>query len=222
MTPNGRVRRAAVAAILTILLCSCGKPLVREAARTSPSAKPSPEAAASSTSGGSRVSDLDPGLHLSVRTSYYRIRGSSVSDLRSGIGRHGPGKFDAVTKWSTQYAFTSAPAADGCSPENVRVELSVEFVLPKWSPDTGAPPALRSLWSDYSSALRRHESIHRRIAEAGAKELLRALRDLGPFPCERLDQTAARTARRIVRQTSERQRQYDDATNHGSSQGVVL
>ncbi|MEX1047394.1 MAG: DUF922 domain-containing protein [Actinomycetota bacterium] len=221
MRPSRRVRWAAGVAFAAILLSSCEPQSPREATRGSPSANP-PPATAGQTSGGSRDSDLEPGLHISVGTSHYRVRGSSLSELRSGIARHGPGKFDAVTKWSTQYAFTSPPEADLCSAENVRVDLSVEFVLPKWSPFAGAPAALRSAWSDYSSALRRHESVHKRIAEAGARELLLALRDLGSLPCERLDQAAARIARRSVRQTNERQRHYDDLTNHGASQGVVL
>jgi len=132
---------------------------------------------------------------ITISTSYYSVDGDSAAELRSSMRKNGPGRFHALTKWRSNWD------------EKCRVNLSLEYVYPKWENRAKAPKKLRQKWDKMLKAMRVHEEIHGEHFKKASREVV-AANCVG--------------ARRIFRKWERVSRQYDNETRHGATQGVIL
>lgn len=76
-------------------------------------------------------------------------------------------------------------------------------------------------WNAYLDALRRHENGHREIGVGAGQAIYQAVDQLPSYDsCDALEQAAEATGRRILEQHRQQELDYDQATNHGATQGV--
>jgi len=192
-------------------------------ASSSPERAPAPTPAPDSAA----LAAAAPRAAVTTREQYYDIDGSSAGALRNQIKRLGPkdesGKSqDALTVWSIEWGYGTAPRGDSCVLRDVKVTLNVAITLPRWTPPATTSAALLKSWQTYLRALRLHEAGHRTIAERNAREVMAALTPLRGTSCDKLSEEATRTGEQIVADGRARNRAYDIETKHGQTQGVDL
>jgi len=167
---------------------------------------------------------LEGGAIIHVSEQRYAVSGATEGEILGSMRANGPStngsSFFGLT--GSESSFQLQPRMDGesCVAEDVRVELAVTITLPEWEPVSDVPYELQRDWSRFSTALKRHEDGHRQIAADGATATRDALQGLRRASCQQVDADARQLARRIADQTEAEHNRYDDATDHGRTQGA--
>lgn len=171
------------------------------------------------------ISTSNPGFHQDVDNYYYQIYGLTTSDLGAQMRECGPkwegGSYGAITNWNTNWQYNYLPLANGCNIQNVTVGVKVDIYYPKWEPSDSFQSGLATIWQNYIDALVVHENGHRDFALEGGQEILNTLSNLpSQTTCDEAGMVANETGSSITDDYSARSRAYDDATNHGETQGA--
>ena len=156
----------------------------------------------------------------------YAIEGNNARTLTEQMKQLGPGdsngdRNDAYTRWyvTWTYAFTRSP--ESCVIADVHVKVHVNTVLPTWSPPNDAAPDLPARWKKFSEALALHERGHLQIGVHSGQEIRQALLTLPPAgSCDTVEGEANEIARAIVTLHNAYDRDYDEHTHHGFTQGT--
>jgi predicted secreted Zn-dependent protease len=157
----------------------------------------------------------------------YDIAGTKAGQLKRAMKRLGPReggrRYFAYTEWELTWTYTLDEAESGCRFASFDVRAAVTMTLPRWTPGDDASPELRERWDRFLSALETHERGHGRIATEAARSIEAAVATLEPSAtCDRLEREAEATAMEKVERYRLRERQYDEETNHGRTQGARL
>lgn len=166
------------------------------------------------------------GVEVDARESFYDVTGATAAALRAGMLRRGLtaasgrpvfGRHD----WRVRWTYRTAPTIGGCELRDIRVQLTLETIMPRWRPPGDAPPALVAEWEEFVGALDTHERGHRGLSLEAGREAARALRSHASGTCAGLGRQASAAAQRVVETYRDRNRAYDDSTRHGATQGAV-
>ncbi|MFO0564173.1 MAG: DUF922 domain-containing Zn-dependent protease [Polyangiaceae bacterium] len=171
------------------------------------------------------ASPLPSEIESDTRHEDYAIQGSSASALRSDMDRHGPtdaeGRHDAYTRWNVRWSFPYDRKPNVCGTGDVKVSVTITFVMPDWTPPADAPDDLVRRWNAYKKALELHENGHKEHGLAAAKDILSTLRALPAEPdCDGMNRVANAAARRVIDKYKEKDKTYDRDTRHGATQGA--
>lgn len=159
----------------------------------------------------------------------YDVCGSSIPELRAGLGRNGirmsdGNTYDALAAWQVWWEYDydrSVPGA--CRVDDFRAFVDVTIRYPNWATDSEVHADLADAWDSYLHSLIRHEQGHRDIAVEAAEALTRAVAALPPSPtCADVDQAVAALGRTHLQRLRRNQLSYDAKTDHGALQGAVL
>jgi predicted secreted Zn-dependent protease len=155
-----------------------------------------------------------------VRVNYYDVQGGDYNSVLGSLmsGREFAGKTD----WLLSYKYQPRVEAGACKAESVTTKLALSMTLPRWLPPSGAAADLIGRWERFMSALRVHEEGHvqdARNLESGAK---RALLALSSSNCGALDSAMRAKFDQLLEQGRARDRDYDQQTGHGKTQGAVF
>lgn len=148
----------------------------------------------------------------------YPVSGGSPRGIRESINRSRPREpgrepFDGMTVWS--YSTRWRGSSDGgCDPTSAEVTAHVVITLPELTNRQALGRAERENWDRYLSRLAAHEQNHARIALAGIDQLRTFMR--GAPNCETM--LAARA--QIDAAIRDANRQYDETTRHGATEGA--
>jgi len=175
---------------------------------------------------------LPAGLSIHSFESPYVITGSTAQDLAQGMLASGPRMEDvpvfALTESQIRWRVTPARArvssglrGEDCRLQQVRVELIVRVMLPRWVPPSSSGDDLKSQWAVFITALKEHESHHQALGQRAAREVLATLRALPRTRCDVIQSTVDRAAHTVLNTYHEQNVAYDRDTLHGRSQGVV-
>jgi predicted secreted Zn-dependent protease len=155
-----------------------------------------------------------------VRFNYYDVQGG---DYRSVLGSMMSGRqFAAKTDWLLSYQYKPRMDAGACKVESVTTKLELSMTLPRWSPPPGAPGDLIGRWERFMSALRVHEDGHAQDARDLESAAKRALLALSSPNCGALDSAMRARFGQLLEQGRARDRDYDQQTGHGKTQGAVF
>jgi predicted secreted Zn-dependent protease len=169
---------------------------------------------------------LDPVQN--VKYEYYEVCGCSEKDLQcdlklKGVKCKDGKKYDSTTNWTLTWHYNRNKHSNTCTTDAFTVSVDIIFRLPKWARDAKAPEQLAAKWDSYVKNVFAHESGHKDRAVKAAVELTQTIADLPPArTCWELDQEVNRIARARVNKLYDEQTEYDMATNHGMSQGVLF
>jgi predicted secreted Zn-dependent protease len=165
---------------------------------------------------------------VTERYEYYDIHGSCENDLlrelkQKGIAWGDGKKYESVTSWHVKWNYGYTADAQTCSADSYQVTVDIVFRYPKWTPMENAPRSLADKWDNYMKHLIVHENEHRDMALAAAAELSHAVSEIPPAKtCTELDRVVRNLSRARMNKLNDDERHYDEATNHGATQGAIF
>jgi predicted secreted Zn-dependent protease len=162
-----------------------------------------------------------------VKESYYSIQGTTAPALRSQMKMLGPldnGKhFDAYTKYHVQWRYEFDQSDGACKLTNIHVTVNTNYIYPRWENYFSATSAMQSNWNTYFARLSAHERKHGEHGVNAANEIDTMLSQLPAMTnCNVLGDTANDRAYQILEKYQRVDSEYDQVTNHGINEGVML
>jgi len=170
---------------------------------------------------------------INIKTDYYDINGHSFSKLRHEMAEKGPRTHGATqygwwatTTWQVRYQVEYKTTRRGCIVDTAQTTVAIEFVYPRWIDHDYAPASIRQAWDRMYQALVRHEGIHAGHGISAAREIEKALPKLPPRNgvngCDMIKRDVQARALEIVEKYKQEDILFDERTNHGANEGVVL
>jgi len=165
---------------------------------------------------------------VSEKYEYYDICGCSEEELQCDLkqkcitwkdGR----KYDSLTSWDMKWDHGYDQASETCAIRSFRPIVEITFRYPKWKRTEDAPKSLREKWDRYIQNLIVHENGHRDMVVEAANDLAHAAVQLSPASsCDDLDRNVRSLFRKSMEKLKKDQREYDEITMHGTTQGAVF
>jgi len=159
---------------------------------------------------------------------YYEVCGCDEEelhcDLKQKCVRWSDGhKYDSLTSWDVKWDHRYDQASERCAINSFKPIVEITFRYPRWKRTDDAPRPLVEKWDRYLENLIIHENGHRdRVVDAAA-DLSRAVAQLPPAPtCADLDRNVRALFRMRMAKMNKDQREYDETTKHGATQGAVF
>jgi len=164
---------------------------------------------------------------VSWKTNYYNVGGATFQAIRQSLNYMHPWKgqssMDGLTDWRIEWHYTVQAASDGCRCASFTTRTTITITLPRWIAPAEATPEVRTAWTNYITALGKHELGHAQLALAAAAEQQRQVGALGAQPnCPAMNNKINETARKVLEEFRAKDRDYDRTTEHGAKQGAVL
>jgi predicted secreted Zn-dependent protease len=155
---------------------------------------------------------------------YYDVAANPNKKLGSLLNNASPFKeggrsFHAKTKWNIRWSYSFNKNASGeCRLGATKVMLDTTISLPRL---VGDSPEQQRQFARYLIPLEKHELGHYQIAREAAAAVKEKLASLPGNPnCSELGKLADTTGKKTVNAYNEKNRAYDDETDHGRSQGA--
>jgi predicted secreted Zn-dependent protease len=156
----------------------------------------------------------------------YDVTGVDYSGLVRSLAAHGPqfnGKsFHGLAKWNVSYRYETQVAGRQCKFSHIELKIAGEILMPNWRDEAKASTELRQRWSKYYAALKAHEEGHVQHGKELALRLREHFLGLGNFECAEAGGLAQRAFDRIYSNLKDRDRDYDQRTQHGATQGALF
>lgn len=167
----------------------------------------------------------DPGLHQDTSNYYYQVYGYTYYEVGHQLYECGAKtdglSYAAYTSWHVNWAYNYNYTATSCRIKDVAVGVKIDYFYPKWEDPGNAEGGLAGRWQTYMSNLITHEEGHGQNGLNAAQDVLYALSTMPTYAsCDELMSGANQTGQNIVADYSARDKQYDEATNHGETQGA--
>lgn len=162
------------------------------------------------------------------REAYYPVYGSNAKQLRDQMRAKGPagddgGRYDAYTRYYVKWRFTYRKTGNNCAIRTVKVTVDTKYDYPEWRDYADASPQMQQNWNNYMAKLKAHERGHAMHGINCANEIDDMLSQLPPMDsCGILGKTANDKAYAILNKYRNEDVVYDDTTDHGRKQGVML
>lgn len=159
---------------------------------------------------------------------WYDVEGASEGAVRAALSRLGPidsagARHDAYTQWYVTWHFPLVRTDLGCATGPVSTSMRVRITLPRWQAPPEASIELVARWRTYLDVLATHELGHRERGLEAAADIEAELPLLGPKPsCEEAERIANQAAHQILERHRQADRDYDELTQHGATQGAVF
>jgi predicted secreted Zn-dependent protease len=157
-----------------------------------------------------------------IATNHYEVQGSDYVSLSRSLKANGPKGFHGLASWRITYEYTTERQQNACRIATVRLKVSGEILMPKWTDEAAAPLELQRRWNNYYSALKRHEDGHIQHGKELAQLVNERLLGLGDVSCSQLPSLAQGAFQRLYDNLKARDREYDVRTNHGETQGALF
>ncbi len=169
-------------------------------------------------------------IQVTIKNAYYELNGSLPTDLVEQMQRNGPtggnpgGRhYSAWTDWYIRWSYSYNSVPNGCVIGTVKVDVTITFTFPHWNKPDDISSGLDSKWNKFLAALQTHENGHRDNGIRAGQEIYRGLSAMPAQPnCQALQTTAANTGNHLLDQFRQQDIQYDAATRHGATQGVIF
>ena len=134
-----------------------------------------------------------------------------------------PGGHLGHATWYVSYTYRSRSApGGGCAVESVATKLDLKVRLPRWSQPAGASSELTARWDRYMDALQVHENGHLQTGRDLESNFKRTASGISASDCSALDGALRASFDSLLRQATQRDKDYDAQTGHGATQGAVF
>lgn len=132
-------------------------------------------------------------------------------------------KYDSLTSWDMKWDHGYDQASRTCTVTAFKPIVEITFHYPKWKRTDEAPRSLMEKWDRYLKNLTIHENGHRDRVVKAAEDLSRDVAQLPPATtCADLDRNVRALFRKRMEIMNKDQREYDEITKHGITQGAVF
>ncbi len=167
-------------------------------------------------------------IQENIKTEYYDISGLTKKALNQQMAKLGPECDDtncfASADWAIDWTY---PIADGSTCEPVSVEVSIKYTLPRWANKNQASVSLQKDWDNFIVKLKAHEEHHKDIAVKWGNLFLDEINKINTQnyqSCRELEDIISEyhATGKIIMGCTQETEKYDDDTNHGILEGIVL
>lgn len=130
-------------------------------------------------------------------------------------------RFHGYTHWNVRWNFWwQQDTAGRCRITRVSTRLQSRIQMPELATGTAAQTAA---FARYHTALYQHELGHVEFGRKAAQAIDRGIAALPPAPdCPTLEQQANALGQRLLTEQAQQERDYDQRTRHGATQGALL
>lgn len=160
------------------------------------------------------------GLDTKIIWNRYPVTGRDYASLVRSLSANGPKGFHGVANWDISYQYTTVPSGSMCRFDSVRLSVKGEILMPKWTDEAAAPPPLRQRWQDYYAALQQHEEGHVQHGNELAALVQEKFLGYGDMACGQAKAIAQSEFDRLYNNLKNRDKEYDQRTQHGATQGA--
>ncbi|WP_429380290.1 DUF922 domain-containing protein [Pseudomonas laurylsulfatiphila] len=166
--------------------------------------------------------------NVTFQISYYPVSGHSIAEIRNSIGQNTPSKegdvfYAGVTIWDLNSSFDMVGSPSGCTLTNSQVYLNTTIHLPQLADQSLVSDGVRSEWTRFSNALKTHEMMHAKNAYRAASTLLSKINNLSTsVQCDRARIIIQEGTDALIKRITEFDRDLDNETEHGRTQGAYL
>ena len=157
-------------------------------------------------------------LDLQLTVPHYDVLGKDYESVVRSMNNNGLRGAAGLAAWKVRYTYTTKKSRDDCQIATVRVIVSGEILMPRWTGESDAPRELQRWWSNMYDKLKRHEDGHIQHGRELALLVKERLMGLGVVPCDQLQSLAQREYQSIYDNLKGRDQEYDRRTNHGLNQ----
>lgn len=166
---------------------------------------------------------------VTEKTNFYDLTGTTAEAVRADVRQKGPlgqnnRRFVGLTYTYVRYRFWYDGDNEACRVTNVVTEVDVTFTMPQWIDRDKATPDLQAKWDRFIAALWVHERGHRDIGVEIARDIEKAITDLGRLGKCSTDfrDFIQGLAKVYLDDIQPRHDKYDRDTGHGRTQGAGL
>jgi predicted secreted Zn-dependent protease len=145
---------------------------------------------------------------------YYQIRGSTETELAKEIQTKGPDGYAGYTNWYIRWGWPGF-GHEECDLSKAWITTKVSVTLPEWDPPTGVPADLIKNWTEFNTALYKHEMGHVGNINNALPLIQQAIQGADCI-------TADSAADQVLDKLRGWDVEYDDKTDHGRTQGAVF
>lgn len=160
------------------------------------------------------------GLDTKIIWNRYPVSGQDYASLVRSLSANGPKGFHGLSSWDISYQYTTVPAGNMCRFDTIRLTVKGEILMPKWTDEAAAPPSLRQRWQDYYAALQQHEEGHVQHGNELAALIQEKFLGYGDMACGQAKAIAQSEFDRLYNNLKNRDKEYDQRTQHGATQGA--
>jgi predicted secreted Zn-dependent protease len=160
------------------------------------------------------------GLDTKIIWNRYPVSGQDYASLVRSLSANGPKGFHGLSSWDISYQYTTVPAGNMCRFDTIRLTVKGEILMPKWTDEAAAPPTLRQRWQDYYAALQQHEEGHVQHGNELAALIQEKFLGYGDMACGQAKAIAQSEFDRLYNNLKNRDKEYDQRTQHGATQGA--
>ena len=134
-----------------------------------------------------------PRVDVEVTERVYKVRGDSLGAVVAQLNRmRVPGAGGSLSQGATTYdivpEYTALARGGTCRVADLRLDVRISIVLPRWPGLEGRPAEERRRWGVIEEAIREHEYVHRDLTVEGARALARSLEGREARGCRALRQ----------------------------------
>ncbi|MGA8515781.1 MAG: DUF922 domain-containing protein [Burkholderiaceae bacterium] len=173
-------------------------------------------------SGIKSVAKSSSALETQIIWNRYPVKGNSYDSLIKSLAVNGPKGFHGLAGWNISYHFSTKAEGKLCRFDNVRLKIVGEILLPKWTDEAAAPAALQQRWQGYYAALQQHEEGHVQHGNELAALVREKFLGVSDFPCAQAAVVAQAEFDKVYANLKNRDKEYDQRTQHGATQGAVF
>ncbi|MDO6712974.1 DUF922 domain-containing protein [Aliiglaciecola sp. 2_MG-2023] len=131
--------------------------------------------------------------------------------------------FHGRTQWQLTPVFGLQTSGNLCRLVGIKVYLEGLYTMPEMSNRKTAAENLKQTFDDYYTALLDHEKGHQAIWIEAGESIERKLKSMPPhFQCSQLKSQASKQVAKLVKFYQLQNKQYDQDTGHGKTQGVFI
>ena len=165
---------------------------------------------------------------IATKYNFYSIYPQKKQDLEAEMTKRSPiiyqgKKFKGYTKWYVEWRIRWYEKQDNCQITQVKTSLTVTYTLPQIPKEYETARETRIIFNNFYAALFKHEQNHRDSGLFAARDIEKALFNLGSFPnCQQLELAANQKGHQILQQYVQRDIDYDKRTDHGRLEGVMI
>ena len=158
---------------------------------------------------------------IKIKYNYYTISPKSKSDIKNQILKNSPTHYAGFTKWRINYHYKWKRSGNQCKITKTDVKLTITHTMPKILNPNQADKDVRHTFEQYYDALLSHEKNHKKISRDAAfalEEMLLSYKG----DCSLMKSTIKKRAKEIFDTCKTRNKKYDETTQHGKTEGVLL
>ncbi|MFK7854582.1 MAG: DUF922 domain-containing protein [Granulosicoccus sp.] len=157
-----------------------------------------------------------------VNYQYYDLYASDGPELLRQIARQGSNGFAAHTDWRISYEFTTSKRGGNCRLVGTKVNLNIDYLMPKWKNEAFADLALQSRWKSWNKNLLKHEQQHGAHGEAAYAAINSQFAQVSAeSDCETIRVKLADIVDQVLAEQNAKDIELDRLTQHGTTQGAA-